>query len=407
MSSSTPIRYISSGTTPLYDEQSVKRARIGSTPGSPYSGHPQRLLSSASRSPTSSSSSIPLLSISKLPLTEVPSSSTSLVTSRTSTQVSVRSTLSWGLVCACNINRSMTAHDNLLRAGYPSSLLRSYGSWDSVRLPAYIGGAIAFDFGTPYEYMCSTLNQSGPGASQWMKETGMQAMLERDASVKSSPDRWQDLPVATTSPKQDTIYSHDIVVCFDSQVYRLVAEDLHAKGLVPVGNPFNHFESVYQVPHAPRKEGVRSIQLVLLHTRDTIEDARSAGRNSVEFAEALCPAVARALESEDALESKGGFVRSSLKNESTFAVGGVGFPVMQTTDILVSGGDDESESGLTTVTPLKAPTTSRTSVGDNEAEGTKTRRMPKNIAALTRKALLDLGSRLQLTDGSIHHTEFQ
>lgn len=399
MSSLTPSRYVSAAGSPSSDEQSVKRARIGSS-NSPYSGSPQQQRQQpASIQTLTSSSIVPLLSVSKIPHVlspiEVPSTTTA-TTTWTSTPTSVRSTLSWGLVCACNINRSMTAHDNLLKAGYPPSLLRSYGSWDSVRLPSYIGGAMAFDFGTPYEHMCSKLNQSGPGAPQWMRETGMQAMLERDASVKRSPDRWQDLPLAAVSPKQDTIYSHDIVVCFDSQVYRLVAEDLHAKGLTPVGGQANNLESAQQgARKMSATEGVRTIQLVLLHTRDTIEDARAAGRHSVDFAEALCPAVAQALENEDAaLESKSGFARSSVK-----VVSGI------------QSGDNEEEddidSPLSTVTPAKAPATSRMSLGDDEADETKTRRMPKNIAALTRKALHDLAVRLRLPEGCVHHTEFQ
>jgi hypothetical protein len=81
---------------------------------------------------------------------------------------------------------------------------------------------------------------------------------------------------------------------------------------------------------------------------------------------------------------------------------------------VVSGilaGDNEEEedidSPLSTVTPAKAPATSRMSLGDDEADGNKTRRMPKNIAALTRKALHDLAVRLRLPEGCVHHTEFQ
>jgi len=400
MASLTPSRFVSSPGTPSNDEQSVKRARISTTTSS-YNGSPQQqrqqpALNSSSAS-SASASVVPLLSVSKIPHAlspiEVPSTT---ATTWTSTKAAVRSTLSWGLVCACNINRSMTAHDNLLKAGYPSSLLRSYGSWDSVRLPAYIGGAIAFDFGTPYEHMCAKLNQSGPGAPQWMRETGMQAMLERDASVKRSPDRWQDLPISALTPKQDTIYSHDIVVCFDSQVYRLVAEDLLSKGLTPVGGQVNNFDSSQQKGRiVGATEGARSIQLVLLHTRDTIEDARAAGRHSVDFAETLCPAVAQALDNEDALESKSGFTRASAKIVSSIPAGDN------------EDEEDSIESPLSTVTPAKAPSTSRMSLGDDEADETKTRRMPKNLAALTRKALHELAVRLRLPEGCVHHTEFQ
>ena len=165
----------------------------------------------------------------------------------------------WGLVCACNVNRSMSAHISLANQGFTK--VYSYGTSDLVRLPSR-SGPIPFYFGTSYTSMLNRLCLPFPEDSAWTTLTGLRSMLERDANIKSSPQQWQSLlsgggPKPTeyglippcipmnNSPilgikqilnnNQDTIkvIDHDFVICFDLRVYEQVILDLHYRGFTP------------------------------------------------------------------------------------------------------------------------------------------------------------------------------
>jgi hypothetical protein len=173
---------------------------------------------------------------------------------------------------------------NLRRLGF--SRVYSYGTSDFVRLPGRAGPA-TFVFGTPYSDMLKHLCKPNNEDAAWVTATGLRDMLQRDASVKTSPHQWQSLasgagptpdalgPLPATSaqwlPKvpsasstslspssptatvidgdgnrrvqgkaaegeRVTVAEHDFVLCFDSRVFALVCDDLRFRGLHSVTN---------------------------------------------------------------------------------------------------------------------------------------------------------------------------
>lgn len=115
-----------------------------------------------------------------------------------------------GTVCACNMNRSMAAHQKIQRF-IPG--VRSFGTNRHVKLPGQ-RSSIRWPFGTPYRKILEELMSSAQ--LDWYREMGIIDMLERNIDLKVSPDRWQDSSVADL----------DLVVCFNSRVFELVVEGM-------------------------------------------------------------------------------------------------------------------------------------------------------------------------------------
>jgi hypothetical protein len=370
----------------------------------------------------------------------------------------------------------MTAHDNMVRAGYPPERVRSYGSWEAVRVPSYYGDAMAFPFGTPYREMGAKLAAPGPQAVTWLQQTGLAAMIERDISVKAFPERWQSLPTsaagaAALAGGADAgahIFAHDVVICFDAHVFRLVSDDMKARGLLCVSStasaPPSPIAGGSLAAAAASAAARQRLQLVLIHTRDTIEDAKAAGRNTVDFADALLAAVgeAAALEAEETKRACAGadagagarpFFDSLASPAGKLARGAPSGGEMDTD---LSGADADADEDAV-ITPEKraggllglsafsdemlTPSSSQaTPSGARDAGGSpgaatlvdesartsrdssfvssplsavgadaraRAPRMPvRNIATLTRETLAALEARLQLPPGAAQHEEW-
>lgn len=122
------------------------------------------------------------------------------------------STLAVSLVCACNMNRSMSAHVLLEGAGY--RLLSSYGTSDAVRLP-HRRGPIAFQWGgSGYADMEDEMSRTYPD-QVWMQVTGIAGMLQRNARLKARPESWY-------AQEDEDVRRHDVVVVFDAYAYQQV-----------------------------------------------------------------------------------------------------------------------------------------------------------------------------------------
>ena len=65
----------------------------------------------------------------------------------------------------------------------------SYGVGQRVKLPGpALDEPIVYDFGTPYAVMYKDLKQL---AEAYYQKKGLLRMLERNATVKEAPERWQ------------------------------------------------------------------------------------------------------------------------------------------------------------------------------------------------------------------------
>ncbi len=70
-----------------------------------------------------------------------------------------------------------------------TSQVESYGTGQKVKLPGQTAHEpIVFDFGTPYAAMLKDLQQR---SEEYYRKRGILRMLERDASIKEAPERWQ------------------------------------------------------------------------------------------------------------------------------------------------------------------------------------------------------------------------
>ncbi|KAL0232395.1 hypothetical protein PCE1_002736 [Barthelona sp. PCE] len=128
---------------------------------------------------------------------------------------------SYAMVCSSNMNRSMAAHKILISADEQFDC-RSYGTGDVVRLPHRNPRQTNdFKFNVAYQTMHDKLSESN---HRVYTEMGVLGMLERNASIKSHPERFTDLS------------NHvDFIICFQPKVFDQVLEDLRRKGIVHGG----------------------------------------------------------------------------------------------------------------------------------------------------------------------------
>jgi len=165
------------------------------------------------------------------------------------------STLSFGVVCSSNINRSMEAHQVFVNAGLT---VESYGTGTNVKLPGRSKmEPQIFKFGTPYEEMYNLLAANFDDET-FFTTNGVLPLCRRGASVKTAPQRWQDTP--TTA-----ITNHDIVIAFEERIFDAVVNDLQTREAT------EDFEPIHVIcldtkdhPHEAKKQGRIALELCWL-----------------------------------------------------------------------------------------------------------------------------------------------
>mmetsp|Transcript_72475 Transcript_72475/g.109341 ORF Transcript_72475/g.109341 Transcript_72475/m.109341 type:complete len:232 (-) Transcript_72475:1440-2135(-) len=162
------------------------------------------------------------------------------------------STLSYGVVCSSNINRSMEAHVVLGNAGLRTE---SYGTGTQVRLPGRSAmEPRIFKFGTPYEEMYNSLSAT-PEDEAFFVRNGVLQLCNRGAAVKKAPQRWQD-------QTSEFVAQHDVVIAFEERIFDAVIEDLQIR------EPTENFEPIH---------------VICLDTKDNPHEAQLQGRVALEL----------------------------------------------------------------------------------------------------------------------------
>jgi len=107
----------------------------------------------------------------------------------------------------------MESHKQLADAGYD---VHSFGTGSAVRLPGpSIDKPNVYSFGTPYEKIYQDLlNQN---ARKSYEQNGVLHMLERNKSVKTAPEKWQENAYAG---------KFDLVITCEERCFDSVVEDL-------------------------------------------------------------------------------------------------------------------------------------------------------------------------------------
>ena len=255
----------------------------------------------------------------------------------------VRAGVRWAMVCACNMNRSMSAHAALLAAGFAAGAVGSYGTSDAVRLPSP-AGPVAFNFGVPYAAMQrhvegrAVVNEDGvavapapPGPvaaalRAFSTHMGLDYILGRNVRLKHAPEAW----VALTD---EEALAYDVVVCFDATVYATLVRDVQlrlydrcdADDLPPAlaaaapnvctaattpaaaGGGAGHKPQPLDLPPLPpcppaarvprcaHSHARRDMAVLLMHTPDNVTHAATAAAQVASIATAVCNARAAAL----------------------------------------------------------------------------------------------------------------
>lgn len=176
------------------------------------------------------------------------------------------------LVCHSNVNRSVEAHEMLLRNNI---MAWSYGAGTRVKMPGeYMTSPNIYDFGTPYADILADLRAKN---EKRYTETGMIPMITRDAGVKRAPERFQD-----------EREKFDLVLTYENRVYNVVVKDIESR---------------------PQGAAVRPVHVVNLDTTDSHEGAAGGARLTLDLFERI---YARGDEWEDGLtEALDGFAEAN------------------------------------------------------------------------------------------------
>jgi RNA polymerase II subunit A C-terminal domain phosphatase SSU72 len=112
--------------------------------------------------------------------------------------------VSFAMVCASNMNRSMEAHALLARKGFD---VKSYGTSGQVKLPGpSLDKPNIYTFGTPYALILNDLKRKDAALYH---RIGMIKLLTRNAKIKTAPERWQS----------ESRHQFDVVIAFEDRVF--------------------------------------------------------------------------------------------------------------------------------------------------------------------------------------------
>jgi RNA polymerase II subunit A C-terminal domain phosphatase SSU72 len=127
--------------------------------------------------------------------------------------------LHFACVCASNVNRSMAAHQTLMRNNFD---VASYGTNSHISLPGpRERGNNIFDFGTTYlEILANLEEQNHP----LYTSLGVIEMIQRDKTIKEKPERF--------SSTFDQKKYFEVIFTYERAILEKVVADFQANGNV-------------------------------------------------------------------------------------------------------------------------------------------------------------------------------
>eukprot|EP01028_Stygiella_incarcerata_P001143 TRINITY_DN11792_c0_g2_i1.p1 TRINITY_DN11792_c0_g2~~TRINITY_DN11792_c0_g2_i1.p1 ORF type:complete len:208 (+),score=65.54 TRINITY_DN11792_c0_g2_i1:42-665(+) len=156
------------------------------------------------------------------------------------------------VVCSSNVNRSAACHDMLRRHCFD---VESFGIGSEVKLPGSSAGSLnCYPFGTPYEDMIKDLQEKD---RHFYTNTGIIAMLKRDAKLKEYPERFQE--------RVEDHEKFDVIFTVEERVFDAVCSVLFQKmGLK--GTP---------------------VHVINMDVEDSIDSAKNAAEQCLSFAKKM------------------------------------------------------------------------------------------------------------------------
>lgn len=116
------------------------------------------------------------------------------------------------VVCASNQNRSMEAHSVLSKKGFADVV--SFGTNTMIKVPGPTPTTPnTFPFGTTYADIAKQLQRKD---EKLYRQNGLLMLLERNATIKPAPQRFQDRPAI----------DDDLIITCEERCFDIVTEDL-------------------------------------------------------------------------------------------------------------------------------------------------------------------------------------